>query len=346
MRLRVAILASTLGLAAARAEPAPPTALGWHRLPGAESCPSLKEVALRVSAHLGRDPFAGPSVASVFIEATIGPAPNGWTTQIDFSSASGSATSGQRQLESTEQECSAAADAAALAIALMIDPNALTRERPAEPAPAPAAPTPEPSPAPRAPPPAAPKAAVVTPCPPPPTLAYEPWRSRLATGALIGLGQLPSATGGGWLGLRLSPAERRLGLEVTFAYLAPQEARVRAEAGGEFSLLSAAGSAFWTPLRQRRLALSLIAGVELGRILASGFGFQSFRSQGAWTLAPTADAELSFEIAPRWELLLRVGGGVPLLRDQFEFGLNGVSQPIFEPASVFGRAAVGVSFGP
>ena len=77
MRLRVAILASTLGLAAARAEPAAPTALSWHRLPGAEACPGLKEVALRVSAHLGRDPFATPSVASVFIEGAPLALPNG-----------------------------------------------------------------------------------------------------------------------------------------------------------------------------------------------------------------------------------------------------------------------------
>jgi hypothetical protein len=339
-------LASTLGLAAARAEPAAPTALSWHRLPGAEACPGLKEVALRVSAHLGRDPFATPSVASVFIEATIEPAPSGWTTQIDFSSTSGRNPSGQRKLESTEQECGPAADAAALAIALMIDPSALTRERTEEPPPASTVAVPEPPrPVAETRPAAAPVAPAATPCAPA-TLAYEPWRTRLAAGALVGVGQLPSATGGGWLGLRLSPAERRVGLEVAFAYLASREARVRAEAGGEFSSLSAAGAAFWTPLRQRRLALSFIGGVELGRILASGFGFQSFRSQGAWTLAPTADVELSFEIAPRWELLLRVGAGVPLLRDQFEFGLNGVSQLIFEPAPLFGRAAVGVGFGP
>lgn len=345
MRLRAAVLALTLGLGSARAEPAAPTALSWHRLAGAEGCPGIKDVAARVSAHLGRDPFAAPSAASVFIDVTIAPAASGWATHIDFSSSSGSDATGQRKLESAEPECSAAVDAAALAIALMIDPNALSRERTGETAASPVVPEPPPSP-----PPARTTAVAVAPplpCPKPaPARAREPWRTRLAAAALVSLGQLPSASAGGWLGVRLSPPEQRAGVELQFSHLGPSAARVRPEAGGEFSALSAMGSAFWSPLRERSLAMTLVGGLELSRIFASGFGFQSFRSQGAWTLAPTADLELSFEVAPRWELLLRLGGGVPVLRHQFEFALNGVSQPIFEPAVLFGRAAVGVAFAP
>ena len=346
MRLRVALLASTLGIAPLCADQATPTALSWHRLPGAEACPGLKDVAARVIAHLQRDPFAAPSSASAVIEATIAPAPNGWTTQIDYSSTLDANATGQRKLESTEPECGAAVDAAALAIALMIDPNALTSGPATEPTPPLVEPQPEPPPAAErerreAP----PRWQATAPCEPQAPLD-APWRTRLAAGAVFGLGQVPSATGGGWLGWRLSPAERRLGLELAFAYLAAREARVRAGAGGEFSSLSVSGSAFWAPLRARAFSLSAVGGVELGRILASGFGFQSFRSEGAWTLAPTADLELSVAVGPRWEILFRLGGGVALLRPRYEFDLNGVAQPIFQPTPVFGRAAVGVAFGP
>ncbi len=344
MRMRAAILASTLGLAPSRAEPAAPTALSWHREPGAEACPGLREVAAKVSAHLERDPFAAPAAASVFVEATIAPAPGGWTTRIDLSSSSGSNGSGQRIVESSEPECGAAVDAAALAIALMIDPNALLRGRVSDAPELPAASLPTPTLSKATPQP--PAAEASRRCPPETLVTPQSWRTRLALGGLASVGQLPAVSGGAWFDLRLSPATRRVGLEIAFAYLAPREARVRAEAGGEFSSLSALGSVFWTPARGRRLALSLIGGVEVGRILASGFGFQSFRSQGAWAASPTVELELSLEAAPTWEVLFRLGGGIPLLRHQFEFDLNGESRPIFRPAGLFGRAAAGVAFAP
>jgi hypothetical protein len=323
-------------------------ALNWSRLPGAEACADLAELARRVGAHLKRDAFVSPAKATVLIDASIQPAEPGFRVRIVLSS-SDQATPGERTLTSLNPDCNEAVDSAALAIALMLDPDALTRSDEPAPTPPPDAgsskPVTAPTPVPVVPLASAPAAT--------PVAAKTPARPRvlrlteLAAGALGAHDQVAGNSFGVLAGLRRMSPSRSLGVELGLIYLAPRRLEVRKDTGGRFSLLGMGLSGAWTPLRKAPWAFSVLAGPQIARMFATGFGFTgSNRDAGSWLVSGTLEGEAALAVNERWDVVLRLGLGVPIWRDSFEGSVVGGSATILEPAPFFGTLKVALAFRP
>lgn len=335
-------------------------ALNWSRLPGAEACPDLAELARRVGQHLKRDAFVSPAKARVIVDASIQPAQPGFRVRIVLSS-SDQAAPGERELASPNLDCNEAVDSAALAIALMLDPDALTRsDEPARPD-APAAPETSPSAPAFAAPPAAPVPPPAKPQPPfaaatetePPAARPRPRNlglTQLAVGGLAVTDQIPGNSFGFTAGLRRVNQARSWGFNLGASYLAPRRLTIRTgenEAGGEFSLFGAELAGVWSPLRPTPVAVSLIAGGQVAGLFASGFGFsESNRDVGSWLVSGTLEGELAWALSERWDLLIRLGLGVPVWRNSFEASVASGTTKILDPAPLFGTLKLAVAVSP
>ena len=323
--------------------------LSWQRLPGAESCPALRQVASKVDAHLGGFGLVSPSDARSFVDASVEPVePSGFRVRITLSDETDTVL-GVRELVEEASDCARVVDAAALAIALLIDPDAGTREassfesprdKPSTPA---AHATARNGPAPMLPVPAAAAAELER----GPGSGRLRWRSRVSVGGLAAVGQLPNVAWGLLGGVRLAPESRRFGIDALGLYLAREREEIRADAGGQFAAAAAALSGFWAPLRERQLALSVGAGAQLGRIAASGFGFTGTNDYAqSWLINATLDLELSWSALEPWGVLLRSSLGVPLWRDRFEVTPNGRPSEVFRATPVVGFLSVGLLVEP
>jgi hypothetical protein len=313
-------------------------------------------MAARVDAQLGREAIVSPRAATLFIEAQITPAEPGpgWNVHISLTTDDAS-VSGVRNISSAGPDCAEAADSAALAIALMIDPTsgqprsgaafADTTLEPELPPPGPHPPSAAPlrgavEPAPRS----AERSTIgAVPAVPAPG---APWRARVSLGALGMLGQLPGAAFGITGGVALGPPRRRAGVEVGGMYLPLQRAELRPNAGGEFSASALAMNGWLSPYRARRLSVTLLAGGQVGRIAAHGFGFNSNRAADSWLLNVTTQAELGWELSQSWQALLRLGLGVPLWKDSFDAGGPSGTTPIFRPSALVGSLSLGIGVAP
>jgi hypothetical protein len=324
-------------------------------LPGTEACAGVAELARRVGTHLKRDAFVSPAKATVLVDASIQPAEPGFRVRIVLSS-SDQTTPGERALTSLNPDCNEAVESAALAIALMLDPDALTRSaQPADTPPtdvranatttAPTAP-----PAPRAielskPAPGTPKSETSE--QPPAGHPRALGSTQLATGALGASDQLPGNSFGVMAGVRRSNQARSWGIDLNLVYLAPRQLELRTGAGGRFSLLGGGISGVWSPLHRAPLGLSLLAGPQIAHMFASGFGFTgSNRDVGSWLVSATVEGELAVGLSERWDLLLRLGLGVPVWRDTFEASVSGGTTAILKPAPFFGTLKAAVAFSP
>lgn len=326
-------------------------ALNWSRLPGAEACPDLAELARRIAAHLKRDAFASPTKATVLVDASIQPVDPGFLVRIVLSSRD-QATPGERALTSRAPDCNEAVDSAALAIALMLDPEALTRTEPPAPTPEPSASPPATAAS------AAPALPVVEPAKPAPVAFATPPSEitprrrvpgpmQLAAGTLGSHDQVPGTSFGVLAGLRRVNHSRSLGVDLGLTYLVPRRLEMRTDTGGRFSLLAAGLSGVWSPWRSPPMVLSLLAGPQVGRMFASGFGFtRSNRDVSSWLVSGTLECELAFALSDRSELLLRLGLGVPFWRDTFEASVFQGTVTILEPAPFFGTFKMAVAFSP
>jgi hypothetical protein len=357
----VALLGVPCWLAApARAQSAEQgaAALNWNRLPGAEACPNVGELARRVGVQLKRDAFVSPAKATVLVDVSIQPARPGFRVRILLSSHD-QLPPGERELASSSSDCNDAVDAAALAIALMLDPEALARSQesgpsrgtfPSPPVAPPPTSVPESStssPPVAAPPAAAAAASQTSPTPMAPARPPRRGRTQVAASALAAVNQGPgSALGlGGWL--RLTNEARSSSVELDVVYLAPKEVEIRSRAGGRLSLLGAGLSHVWSPFHRGPWALSLLTGAQVARMFASGFGFTaSNRNVGSWQVSGTLEGEAALAMSERWDLALRLGLGVPVWRDTFEATTAAGTSPILEPAPLFGTLRLALAFSP
>ena len=166
-------------------------------------------------------------------------------------------------------------------------------------------------------------------------------------GATLAVGLLPGAALGASFGLRLSPAERRYGVDVRGTYLPTRRAEVGDAAGGSFSLAAGALSGWWVPRRSRSVSLALGAGLELGNVTAVGHGFSPNRYAQSWIVSGVIQLELAWELSRALSLLLLPELGVPLRKDQFAGTLaSGEHRVVFEPSPAFATLSVGLGFGP
>jgi hypothetical protein len=309
-------------------------------------------MAARVDAHLGRQAIVSPSAAAIFIEAEIVPAAAGpgWHVHIALT-ADDAGVSGVRDITSPNRDCAEAADSAALAIALMIDPTSgqpRSQGSFSAPAPEPSAPVDVPHP------PSAESTRVDRELEPTPAEAAAPrrandthWRARVLLGPLATLGQLPGPALGLAGSIALSPAQRQAGVELGGMYLAPRRTELRPGAGGEFSASALTANGWWSPHRAGRFSITWLAGGQVGRIAASGFGFNSSnRAADSWLLNITTQAELGWQLSQSWQGLLRAGLGVPLWRDSFDAVGPGGESAIFRPSAVIGSLSIGIGVSP
>jgi hypothetical protein len=354
--MRSLVVASLAGVASWAAAPASAqpsdkgaAALNWHRLPGAEACPGIAELARRVGVQLKRDAFVSPAQATVLVDVSIQPASPGFRVRILLSS-NDQMPPGERELASASPDCNDAVDSAALAIALMLDPDALTRSQESEPQPAEPTSTPVAAPSPAAPPAPAPPVTAVAASQPSKAPAQRPrsrGRIQLAANALGALEQVPGAGFGVGAWLRLANQARSSSAELDVSYLAPKEHELRDRAGGRFSLFGVGLSHVWSPFRRGPWTLSLLTGAQVARMFASGFGFTaSNRDVGSWLVSGTLEGEAGLALSERWDLSLRVGLGVPVWRDTFEATTAAGTSTISEPAPLFGTLRLALAFSP
>lgn len=189
----VAPLALWLTAPAARAESNDTFRLAWVRGAAAERCPSEREIAERVKARLGRDPFddAAPRV----IEGSVRHTDGQWLLELRVRDETG-ALLGERSLGTSGGDCTSLAEAGTLAIVLTIDPNASLDAAAARTL---AAPPPKPPLPPPAPPPCPPP---IKPAPPPPcpSCTDAGLKTSLSAHALGTAGSLPRIAAGVQLG--------------------------------------------------------------------------------------------------------------------------------------------------
>jgi hypothetical protein len=106
-------------------------------------------------------------------------------------------------------------------------------------------------------------------------------------------------------------------------------------------------SGAWTPLRKAPWAVSVLAGPQIARMFATGFGFTgSNRDVGSWLVSGTLEGEAALAVNEHWDVVLRLGLGVPIWRDSFEGSVVGGSATILEPAPFFGTLKVALAFRP
>ena len=351
--MRKRCVAVTLGLLALlRAEPAlaqtaeyvqKRASLSWLRLPGAESCPGVKDVAQRVDSRLGHAAFVAPSDAELTIEAAIAKAADssGWELTMRMFDARGEAL-GNRHLSLAQADCSEAIDNAALALALMIDPDAVNRHSASyEPDAAPPVAPPAVAPPPPAPVPNAVGARCAPAAPPPPD---NRWRARLSLGFVGSLGQLPSAAGGAAGGMRLAPQDQSAGLDVGVRHFFREREELRAASGVDFQASAVELSAFWSALRGAPGHVSFGGGLAVGQIHADAFNLNtSSQSASSWLVNVVFNAELGWHVSEHWLALLRPELAIPLVRDRFEIGTDQGTSVVFRPKLV-GQTTVGLGF--
>jgi hypothetical protein len=321
---------------------AEPAALSWSRLPGAEGCPGLAEVSLRVEQHLKRRAFVAPGDAKLLFEAMIAHASSGgWHVRIVLFRGSWEAL-GTRDLELAQTKCSDAVDAAALALALMIDPDFEAHARELVPAPPTDATTPA-----RV---TTPIPVVVTepprlaPCPTP--VARERPALRLSVGPWLGFGVLPKLAIGVFGALRFSPAHERVGVELSGGYLGPRRERAGERAGGDFWVTLGGLSGWWVAARGERVALSLALGLQLGMLEAEGFGFANSHYESAWLVNVAGDLELSLAVSQQFRLLFRPSLLVPTRREAFDATSDEGTVRIFAPGRIQLALTSGLAFVP
>lgn len=320
-----------------------PAALSLRRLPGADSCAGVKELATRVDDHLGRSVFVSPAIAELLVEAALARrAEGGYAVSILLSDSTG-ATLGTRQLAVEATDCGPAIEAAALAIALMLDPDAVSpaSRRDFAPSPAPSRPAPCNEP---------PEPARLPPVSPlPPSSPPEPprWSARLNAGPSLAVGQLPGVALGVSFGVRLLPPNERAGIDVRGTYLWPRGADVEGGAGADFRSSSGALTGWFIPWRHGPLTLGLGAGLEVAAITAVGRGFVPSRYAQSWRVAGVLELELAWQRSGAFGLFVRPAAGVALYRDRFEgTPANGARTIIFEPTRAQASLTAGLTFGP
>jgi hypothetical protein len=335
LRLLAGALAASLLASpapAGAAEPPRTSALGWVRLPGAETCADARELARAVERRLGRAVFASPAQADVLIEGRIEPAPPGpgFRAHLALADARG-APLGLRDLEGAGADCRALDEQLALVVALLIDPEAalapprapappVVVERVFVPAPAPA------------------------PAPPP----REPWRASVALGPVAAIGLLPGVGFGVALRGELTPPALfpfEIGGAVWLdARAEPAGAASPATKGAVLSLAYA--SLGLCPLHWSSGGTRLrgCADLDVGAVRAVGFGFAS---GGAGDEQVVAQATVAGRVTQRLvgplELGLGLGLMAPLHRVRFFYvDAAQAEQELFRMSAVAGRLDLGL----
>jgi hypothetical protein len=302
-RALTVVLLVAAALASRRASAAEVTyALGWNRMPGAESCIGAGTLARGVEALLGRPAWVAASAADVQIEGYVEKrAATGWHAHLVVSDAKG-VVLGQRDVANEETACASLDQPLTLMLALILDPRLLISSEPnAAPPLAPIAPP------------------ARSPVPPiePPAPKSDELRGEAQMGVAVAGGILPGVATGLAVnqGLRVGSSW----IEIGGTLFAPRESNVGSGRGASFSLLALTGRFCPFAIQETGFLVLACGGVGTGLLVGQGFGFD--RSEHLWrpVLMASVSLEGSARIAGRFWAGARLGGVLPVLREQFIF---------------------------
>jgi hypothetical protein len=158
---------------------------------------------------------------------------------------------------------------------------------------------------------------------------------------IFALGLLPGVGAGFLLRSTLTPP-RFWSVQIDEAYWFSRE--VRTKAGGSDLSLAYIGVAL-CPLEQRLRAVRLnaCAGLQVGRVLAQGFGFDVSMHRDSVLLNLTLEGQVRFRPAGPLVISLGLGLGVPLLRTRlFVREPDGSSYDLFRLSPVIGLLDAGI----
>lgn len=327
------VIANAFAPPAGAQDATPHVRLSWSRGDGAESCLDSRELAERVRARLGRDPFE--EGAEINIEGIVTRASDAFRAELRVRNGA-RAQLGRRELSSPLPDCAPLGDAVVLAVALAIDPNAAAY-----------APT---GPSGAAPPPAAEPLGLwtenpVVSCPPAPSCpAPEPCprceaprgdHVEVAARGVVAGGVLPGPSPGAALFAAYGGAALRGTLGIT--YLPGRELEGRPFS---FGLTAGAAGACWVPVRLAPLEGALCGEVQLGAVHAVVRELTPLKTGDHLWVALGAGPLVSIGLVPPLRLELGATILVPLERKQF--AVVGEPTPAFESAPVGALGFVGL----
>jgi len=329
------VAAGALARPSGAQEATPHVRLSWARGEGAESCVDSRELAERVRARLGRDPF--DERAELSIEGVVTRTSDAFRAELRV--RDGARTQiGQRELSSPAADCSPLGDAVVLAVALTLDPHAAAYATET----ASGAPSSQPQPLglwtenPVVTCPPAPSCPEAAPCP----ACEEPRGDHVeisARGVVAG-GVLPGPSPGAALFAAFGSAAVRGTVGMTYL---PEQALL-----GEpfsFGLTTGALGACWVPVRDGRVQGAVCGEAQLGAIHAVVRELTPLEPGDHLWVALGAGPRLSIGLLPPLRFELGATLLVPLARK--EFAILGEPTPVFEssPVGVLGFLGLGAA---
>jgi hypothetical protein len=311
--------------------------LSWARGEGAGSCPDARNIALRVTQRLGRNPFS--ETAQQSIEGSVARERDELVTVLHLRDDAG-VERGRREFRSRQLDCVELADSIVLAVALTIDPNAAVADAPvsavlAAPPDSPPVATEPPAlgacPVARCP---APPPCPAARCPAPPAIANIALTARF----VAGVGMLP----------RVSPGAAAVGevggsrIRGSFGVVYLPEVTASDERYAFGLTTGLLGAVFAWPLTGD-WELSGAAELEVGAIHAVVFESAPVDPGEQWWIAGALGPRIGFSGVRPLRLDLGVSIVVPFSRPSFE--VRGIAEPVFQSAPVGGFLYGGVGFG-
>jgi hypothetical protein len=297
--------------------------LELERAEGAEECIEAAALEQAVQSRLGRTVFVQRSQADVVVSGRLRRAAGGWSAELVLHSQGGKPL-GTRVLNTQAAHCSSLDDSLALALALMLDvPRdelGLRSSAAAEPQAPPTTPVelPRDTPARR-----------------------EPWHGELSALGVAGLGVLPGLA----LGVRLSVGvepPRFWPVELDGTWWPARDA-TDGDGGVELALMAVGLFVCPLDLEAGSFGLSGCVGQQVGRLGASGYGFDQNRQRSTLAFAPALRTRASLRVAG--PLRLRAGLGVELsvVRKRFVYERpDGTRSGLFRVAPAAGVAELGL----
>ncbi|MFZ5896225.1 MAG: hypothetical protein ACOY0T_34540 [Myxococcota bacterium] len=322
------------GVAAAAGPARPKARLELARGEDAASCIDSKRLSRAVERRLRRRVFEAER-APLQVRVELSRSQQGFVAHIELSDEMGPL--GQRELSTTARHCSALDESLALVVALLVD---TPPERP--PVVSPATPTKsEPSRA------AAPPAEEKPPVPATPLevpadtpAPREPWTFNLRLSALATRGLLPGTAFAGEFAVTARPPNGpllRVAVEPTLA----RDAEVSSGAGATFSRQRLGFEVCAPELFSAHT--SLCFGQRLGRLHASGFGFDHPLEQTVFTFALTGAFDVRFPLGRYFALTLGARMEAPLSRHRFSARLSdGSSRDVYSASVLSGGVRAGL----
>jgi hypothetical protein len=299
--------------------------LSWVRLPGAEACSSGKVLSRAVEARLHHPAFGAPSETDITIEGYIGPdASSGFHAVVTLTDAR-EAMGGKRELSSATATCTDIDPALALAIALMIDPDAAftaTAPSPPTPAPPPKAPSPV-------------KPAAKKPPPPP------AFRGGVEAGVVVGFGLLPDTAGGAWVGGSVEP-RGLFPLEIGAHLWLDQVASFGQDVQVAFTRMTLGVSACPLGTHIGPFRFAACAGVDAGTLVGVGAAPHGLLRERSAIVDIALRGHADIRILEHVAVRITPALAIPLVRDTFEYRLNGTNEQAFQLSPVGGEVGAGL----